>query len=242
MPTAREAGFVDAEAVLWQGVCGPPNIPKPALARLTEEIRRGLARGNFFGRALEDQVLRLVAAAAFVAIAVKADRRRIGRQIEVFIIRIRHRARHMRFEAVFFVDVRAFADAPVAVAPFIEIERDAPGREVEFVAVHGAALIQRQVILIDGAVTVDFHLRVVDHVALRVLRMMAFHHFARLLGEFARGAVEPRSGDARVRMKTAHQRGPVARIAAAQQGVRNLGDFEFFNGGLDAVGVAHGVP
>ena len=53
VPTAREAGFVDAEAVLWQGVCGPPNIPKPALARLTEEIRRGLARPDVRERYLK---------------------------------------------------------------------------------------------------------------------------------------------------------------------------------------------
>jgi tripartite-type tricarboxylate transporter receptor subunit TctC len=44
VPTAREAGFPDAEAVLWQGVCGPGNMPKEILARLTEEIRRGLTR------------------------------------------------------------------------------------------------------------------------------------------------------------------------------------------------------
>jgi tripartite-type tricarboxylate transporter receptor subunit TctC len=44
VPTAREAGFPDAEAVLWQGVCGPANMPKEVLTRLTEEIKRGLAR------------------------------------------------------------------------------------------------------------------------------------------------------------------------------------------------------
>ena len=44
VPTARESGFPEVEAVLWQGVCGPANIPKDVLARLTEEIKRGLAR------------------------------------------------------------------------------------------------------------------------------------------------------------------------------------------------------
>ena len=44
VPTAREAGFPEVESVLWQGVCGPGNIPKEVVARLTEEIRRGLAR------------------------------------------------------------------------------------------------------------------------------------------------------------------------------------------------------
>jgi tripartite-type tricarboxylate transporter receptor subunit TctC len=44
VPTAREAGFPDAEAVLWQGVCGPGNMPKEIMARLTDEIKRGLAR------------------------------------------------------------------------------------------------------------------------------------------------------------------------------------------------------
>ena len=44
VPTAREAGFPEVESILWQGVCGPSNIPKEIVARLTEEIRRGLAR------------------------------------------------------------------------------------------------------------------------------------------------------------------------------------------------------
>lgn len=44
VPTAREAGFPEVETALWQGVCGPPNIPKATLARLTEEIKRGLSR------------------------------------------------------------------------------------------------------------------------------------------------------------------------------------------------------
>jgi tripartite-type tricarboxylate transporter receptor subunit TctC len=44
VPTAREAGFPDAEAVLWQGVCGPGNMPKEVVMRLTEEVKRGLAR------------------------------------------------------------------------------------------------------------------------------------------------------------------------------------------------------
>jgi tripartite-type tricarboxylate transporter receptor subunit TctC len=44
VPTAREAGFPEVESVLWQGVCGPSNIPKEVVARLTEEIRRGIAR------------------------------------------------------------------------------------------------------------------------------------------------------------------------------------------------------
>jgi tripartite-type tricarboxylate transporter receptor subunit TctC len=44
VPTAREAGFPDAETALWQGVCGPSNIPKAVVTRLTEEIRRGLSR------------------------------------------------------------------------------------------------------------------------------------------------------------------------------------------------------
>ncbi len=44
VPTAREAGFPEVESTLWQGVCGPGNMPKEIVARLTEEIRRGLAR------------------------------------------------------------------------------------------------------------------------------------------------------------------------------------------------------
>ena len=44
VPTAREAGFPEVETALWQGVCGPSNIPKAVVARLTEEIRRGLSR------------------------------------------------------------------------------------------------------------------------------------------------------------------------------------------------------
>ncbi len=44
VPTAREAGFPEVESVLWQGVCGPGNMPKEIVARLSEEIRRGLAR------------------------------------------------------------------------------------------------------------------------------------------------------------------------------------------------------
>ena len=44
VPTAREAGFPEVESILWQGVCGPANMPKEIVARLTEEIRRGLAR------------------------------------------------------------------------------------------------------------------------------------------------------------------------------------------------------
>ena len=44
VPTAREAGFPEVETALWQGVCGPGNIPTEIVARLTEEIRRGLAR------------------------------------------------------------------------------------------------------------------------------------------------------------------------------------------------------
>ena len=44
VPTARESGFPEVESILWQGVCGPGNIPKEIVARLTEEIRRGLAR------------------------------------------------------------------------------------------------------------------------------------------------------------------------------------------------------
>lgn len=53
VPTAREEGFPDAEAVLWQGVCGPPGIPKAVLARLTGEIRRGLARPDVRERYLK---------------------------------------------------------------------------------------------------------------------------------------------------------------------------------------------
>lgn len=53
VPTAREEGFPEAEAVLWQGVCGPPNIPKAVLARLTDEIRRGLARPDVRERYLK---------------------------------------------------------------------------------------------------------------------------------------------------------------------------------------------
>ena len=44
VPTAREAGYPEVESILWQGVCGPGNMPKEVVARLTEEIRRGLAR------------------------------------------------------------------------------------------------------------------------------------------------------------------------------------------------------
>ena len=44
VPTAREAGYPEVESVLWQGVCGPANIPKEIVARLTEEIRRGISR------------------------------------------------------------------------------------------------------------------------------------------------------------------------------------------------------
>jgi tripartite-type tricarboxylate transporter receptor subunit TctC len=44
VPTAREAGFPEVETALWQGVCGPSNMPRAVVTRLTEEIRRGLAR------------------------------------------------------------------------------------------------------------------------------------------------------------------------------------------------------
>ena len=44
VPTAREAGFPEVESVLWQGLCGPSNIPKEVVARLTDELKRGLSR------------------------------------------------------------------------------------------------------------------------------------------------------------------------------------------------------
>lgn len=44
VPTVREAGFPEVETALWQGVCGPPNMPKATLTRLTEAIKRGLTR------------------------------------------------------------------------------------------------------------------------------------------------------------------------------------------------------
>ena len=53
LPTAREAGFPEVESVLWQGVCGPGNMPKEIVARLTDEIKRGLARPDVRDRYLK---------------------------------------------------------------------------------------------------------------------------------------------------------------------------------------------
>ena len=44
VPTVREGGFPEIEAVLWQGLCGPSSIPKETVARLTEELKRVLAK------------------------------------------------------------------------------------------------------------------------------------------------------------------------------------------------------
>ena len=44
VPTVREAGYPALETAGWQGVLGPPGIPREIVARLSTEIRRVLAK------------------------------------------------------------------------------------------------------------------------------------------------------------------------------------------------------
>jgi tripartite-type tricarboxylate transporter receptor subunit TctC len=44
VPTAREAGYPNLEAAGWQGIVGPPGMPKDVVARLSKAIRDTLAK------------------------------------------------------------------------------------------------------------------------------------------------------------------------------------------------------
>ena len=44
--TVSEAGFPELTTALWQGVCAPRGIPRPALNRLTGELKRALERSD----------------------------------------------------------------------------------------------------------------------------------------------------------------------------------------------------
>src|SRR4249919_1122189 len=113
----------------WQTLTG---AAEPRLGRVSRRL--------LLGRALDDHVLRCVTAASFIAIAVETHGGRIARKIELLVVGRRHRAGHVRIHAVLLVDVHAAGDAPRAVRLRIEIERDAPRLQIEFVAVECAAL------------------------------------------------------------------------------------------------------
>ncbi len=44
VPTMREAGFVELETAGWQGLMGPPGMPREIVARLAAELAKTLAR------------------------------------------------------------------------------------------------------------------------------------------------------------------------------------------------------
>src|SRR5688572_18527479 len=122
------------------------------LLRLAREpLRRRLSRRFFLRRSLEYQVARAVPGQSLVAVAMELDGLRVLREIEAVVVRLRHRARDAGIHARLLVDHRAAGDLPRAAALLEEIQRHAPGLEVELVAVHEPALVQHQVELVDRA-------------------------------------------------------------------------------------------
>lgn len=53
VPTAREQGFANLETAGWQGLVGPPGMPRDVVARLAAELRKVLAKPDVRERFLK---------------------------------------------------------------------------------------------------------------------------------------------------------------------------------------------
>jgi len=53
VPTVREAGYAELETAGWQGLVGPPGMPRAIVTRLAEEVRKALAKPELRERFLK---------------------------------------------------------------------------------------------------------------------------------------------------------------------------------------------